>query len=275
MQALLRQLRCRGGLSSAIVNMTHGNTAADVSAATFGQTQFSGSMASVVQLLRGLRSANPSLRAHMPALSQRGLANVAGCRHQRDIFSDSSVGSGAVSSAGSAGSNVQYGSIAMATAGCRGLSTSGARRHSAADAGEPQAEQPANLNPLQASTIGRRLLLALNCDDIADSYDTRHAADACKFAFLCHTGSARCHREPRCQRQCPRQPARRAIVSPMPSCAMLASARRSSTTLCESYGGCTWTRPWCSARYPSKRPPSSSTRYGPDAEHLTTRKSWP
>lgn len=193
MQALLRQMRCRGGLSSAVVHMTHGNMAADVSAATSGQTQFSGSMASVVQLLRGLRTANPSSGAHMSALSQRGLADVAGCRHQHDILRNSCVGSAAVSSAGSAGSNVQCGSTAMATAGCRGFSTSGARRRSAADASEPPAEQPANLNPLQASTIGRRLLRALNSDDIADTCDTQHAADTCKPASVCHTGSARGH----------------------------------------------------------------------------------
>ena len=154
MQALLRQLRCRGGLSSATVRMTHGSMAADVSAATLEQTQFSGSMASVVQLLRGLQTAKPSSEARMPAVSQRGLADMAGWRHRHDTLHDSCMGSAAGSSAGSAGSNAHFGSIVTATAGCRAFSTSGARRHSAADSSEPPAEQPANLNPLQASTVG-------------------------------------------------------------------------------------------------------------------------
>ena len=154
MQALLRQLRCSGRLGSAIVKMAQGSMAADVSAVTSGQTQLSGSMALVMQLLRGIQTANPSTEAHVAAFSQRSLANVTGWQQQHATVRHSCLGSAAVSSAGSAGSNVKFGSTAATTAGCRAFSTSGARRYSAADGSEQPAEQPANLNPLQASTVG-------------------------------------------------------------------------------------------------------------------------
>ena len=195
MQALLRQLRCRGGLSSATVRKTHGNMAAEVSAVTSGQTHFSGSMASVLQLFRGLRTANPSSEPYLAARSQRGLADMAGWRHQHDSLRTGCIGAAAVSSAGSLGGNIQFGSIAATTAGCRAFSTSGARRRSAAGGSEPPAEQSASLNPLQASTVGRRvlLLLPLHSDDTAACLTPSMLPTPCKCAFLYRTGGARGH----------------------------------------------------------------------------------
>jgi hypothetical protein len=193
MQALLRQLQCSGGLGGTITRMTHGSMAADVSA-TLQQTQSSGSIAFVVQLLRGLRTANSSSPANVAAPSLRALSDVAGWRHQRHIINGSCTGSATVSGTGSE-CGVNLGRIAADTASCRGLSTSAARRHSAADGDAPPAEQPANLNPLQASNaLGVSTSFAFRVFIILQSCATPSTLSApCRCALPCDAGSAGGH----------------------------------------------------------------------------------
>jgi hypothetical protein len=189
MQALIRQLRRGGsGLSSAAAE-AHNSVFANASTAASRQTQCNGSRASAIA---GLLLDSLSADAQVAALGVISFAGVSCQRHRRHMIDSSCRGSASASGMSNRGSAARLGSTAASTASLRGFSASATREQDGVIGRDTSAEQPVNLNPLQAWRLGTNPWSIASHRTACMCVTQQHTAIS-KHAISLHAGGARAH----------------------------------------------------------------------------------